>query len=63
MQNPETNGGAWAAAPSAGTHLHCVCLAGARLAIGKDTDVEAIDAGGDQGLHLLKYLGRAWSRE
>ena len=39
-----------------GTHLHRVRLASPRLAIGEDADVEAIDAGGDQGLHLLEHL-------
>lgn len=41
----------------ANTHLHRVCLAGARLAISKDADIEAINAGGDEGLHLLEHLG------
>lgn len=42
--------------PPTDTHLHRVCLAGTRLAIGEDADIEAINAGGDQGLHLLKHL-------
>lgn len=40
----------------ASTHLHGVRLASACLPIGEDADIEAIDAGGDQRLHLLEHL-------
>lgn len=40
------------------SHLHCVGLSCPRLPIGEDADVVAVDAGGDQGLNLLKHLGR-----
>ena len=63
-QNPQTQGqrqGGVLTEPlprAAGTHLHRVGLAGTRLAIGKDADVEAVNTGGDQGLYLLEHLGR-----
>lgn len=38
-------------------HLHRVGFSCPRLPVGEDADVVAIDAGGDQGLNLLKHLG------
>lgn len=38
-------------------HLHCVGFSCPRLPVGEDADVVAVDAGGDQGLNLLKHLG------
>lgn len=38
------------------THLHCVGFSCPCLPIGKDADIVAINAGGDQGLNLLKHL-------
>lgn len=48
---------------SAGTHLHRVRLASTRLAVGEDADIEAVYAGGDQGLHLLEHLRRGRGME
>lgn len=61
--SPSTTPRGWFLPPehlphAASTHLHRVCLAGARLAIGEDADVEAVDAGRYQGLNLLEHLGR-----
>ena len=39
------------------THLHGVGLPRARLSVGEDADVEAVDARGHQGLDLLEHLG------
>lgn len=49
--------------PAAGTHLHRVRLASTCLAVGEDADIEPVDAGGDQGLHLLEDLGRGHGME
>lgn len=45
------------------THLHCVGFSCPCLPIGKDTDIVAINAGGDQGLNLLKHLGETEQSE
>lgn len=44
-------------------HLHCVGFSCPRLPVGEDAYVVAVDAGGDQGLNLLKHLGGVWTGE
>lgn len=38
-------------------HLHRVGFSCPCLPVGEDADIVAVDAGGDQGLNLLKHLG------
>ena len=42
--------------PDGPTHLHGVGLPRARLSVGEDADVEAVDARGHQRLDLLEHL-------
>lgn len=44
-------------------HLHCVGFPCPCLPIGEDADIVAINAGGDQGLNLLKHLGETGESE